>query len=43
VIVSAGSGHGNVHRSLAHQWLRGLIFDLFGEDAAPPAQPRPAA
>jgi DNA-binding transcriptional LysR family regulator len=24
--------HAKVHRSPAHQWLRGLLFDLFGED-----------
>lgn len=24
--------HAKVHRSPAHQWLRGVIFDLFGED-----------
>jgi len=24
--------HAKVHRSPAHQWLRGLIFDLFGQD-----------
>ena len=38
--------HAKVHRSPAHQWLRGLIFDLFGEDTAPPvtpAKPRRAA
>ena len=28
--------HAKVHRSPAHQWLRGVVFDLFGED-------RPAA
>ena len=28
--------HAKVHRSPAHQWLRGLIFDLFGEDKTPP-------
>ena len=26
--------HAKVHRSPAHQWLRGVIFDLFGEDKA---------
>ncbi|MBL8305147.1 MAG: LysR family transcriptional regulator [Rubrivivax sp.] len=25
--------HAKVHRSPAHQWLRGLVFELFGEDA----------
>ena len=30
--------HAKVHRSPAHQWLRGVVFDLFGEDkAAAPA------
>jgi DNA-binding transcriptional LysR family regulator len=24
--------HAKVHRSPAHQWLRGLVFDLFGDD-----------
>jgi DNA-binding transcriptional LysR family regulator len=24
--------HAKVHRSPVHQWLRGLVFDLFGED-----------
>lgn len=24
--------HAKVHRSPAHQWLRGVVFDLFGED-----------
>lgn len=24
--------HAKVHRSPPHQWLRGLVFDLFGED-----------
>lgn len=28
--------HAKVHRSPAHQWLRGLIFDLFGVDKTPP-------
>ncbi len=27
--------HAKVHRSPAHQWLRGVVFDLFGEDKAP--------
>ncbi|QTN25762.1 LysR family transcriptional regulator [Rhizobacter sp. AJA081-3] len=26
--------HAKVHRSPAHQWLRGVVFDLFGEDRA---------
>jgi DNA-binding transcriptional LysR family regulator len=26
--------HAKVHRSPAHLWLRGLLFDLFGEDKA---------
>lgn len=26
--------HAKVHRSPAHQWLRGVVFDLFGEDSA---------
>jgi DNA-binding transcriptional LysR family regulator len=26
--------HAKVHRSPAHQWLRGVLFDLFGEDKA---------
>lgn len=36
--------HAKVHRSAAHQWLRGVVFDLFGEDKAsnPPAS-RPRA
>jgi hypothetical protein len=25
-----------VHRSPAHQWLRGVVFDLFGDDGARP-------
>lgn len=29
--------HAKVHRSPAHQWLRGVLFDLFGEDNAPGA------
>jgi DNA-binding transcriptional LysR family regulator len=24
--------HAKVHRSPAHIWLRGIVFDLFGED-----------
>ena len=38
--------HAKVHRSAAHQWLRGVVFDLFGDDKAtvPPAsRPRGAA
>jgi len=27
--------HAKVHRSPAHQWLRGVVFDLFGDDKAP--------
>lgn len=34
--------HAKVHRSPAHQWLRGLVFDLFGEDTAP-RPPNPPA
>jgi DNA-binding transcriptional LysR family regulator len=26
--------HAKVHRSPMHQWLRGVVFDLFGEDKA---------
>lgn len=26
--------HAKVHRSPAHQWLRGLVFERFGDDAA---------
>ena len=26
--------HAKVHRSPAHQWLRGVVFDLFGDDKA---------
>ena len=32
--------HAKVHRSPAHQWLRALVFELFGEDRA---GPHPAA
>lgn len=32
--------HAKVHRSPAHQWLRALVFELFGEDRRP-AQPAP--
>ncbi|EHR72095.1 transcriptional regulator [Burkholderiales bacterium JOSHI_001] len=28
--------HAKVHRSPAHQWLRGVVFDLFGEDKGTP-------
>jgi DNA-binding transcriptional LysR family regulator len=28
------SWHAKVHRSPAHQWLRTVIFDLFGDDTA---------
>ena len=31
--------HAKVHRSPAHQWLRGLVFDLFGDDKASGAAP----
>jgi DNA-binding transcriptional LysR family regulator len=34
--------HAKVHRSPAHQWLRGLVFDLFGEDKTP-ASTKPLA
>lgn len=38
--------HAKVHRSPAHQWLRGIVFDLFGEDkgsaAARPTSRAPA-
>jgi len=35
--------HAKVHRSPAHQWLRGLVFELFGDDkAAGTAPPAPA-
>jgi DNA-binding transcriptional LysR family regulator len=27
--------HAKVHRSPAHQWLRGIVFELFGENPAP--------
>ena len=36
--------HAKVHRSPAHQWLRSLVFDLFGEDkttSATPSKSRP--
>lgn len=36
--------HGLVHRSPAHQWLRGIVFDQFGEDKlAEPARPAAGA
>jgi DNA-binding transcriptional LysR family regulator len=36
--------HAKVHRSPVHQWLRGIVFDLFGEDGAPaPSSARPRA
>lgn len=31
--------HAKVHRSPAHQWLRGVVFDLFGEDKTPGTSP----
>jgi DNA-binding transcriptional LysR family regulator len=31
--------HAKVHRSPAHQWLRGVVFELFGEDKAASASP----
>ena len=31
--------HAKVHRSPAHQWLRGVVFELFGEDKARPTRP----
>lgn len=38
--------HAKVHRSPAHQWLRGVVFDLFGEDKtaglSPPKSRTPA-
>ncbi|MDT7838623.1 LysR family transcriptional regulator [Aquabacterium sp. OR-4] len=30
--------HAKVHRSPVHQWLRGIVFDLFGEDKTAPAE-----
>ncbi len=36
--------HAKVHRSPVHQWLRGVVFDLFGEDkTARPASSRTRA
>jgi DNA-binding transcriptional LysR family regulator len=36
--------HAKVHRSPAHQWLRGLVFELFGDDKSHnPAPPKPAS
>ncbi|MDE1948089.1 MAG: LysR family transcriptional regulator [Burkholderiales bacterium] len=38
--------HAQVHRSPAHQWLRGVVVDLFGQDqasGAPVAKPRAPA
>ena len=35
--------HAKVHRSPAHQWLRGVVFELFGEDGAAPVRGGPAA
>jgi DNA-binding transcriptional LysR family regulator len=32
--------HARVHRSPTHQWLRGLVFDLFGDENA--TRPAPA-
>jgi DNA-binding transcriptional LysR family regulator len=31
--------HAKVHRSPAHQWFRGVVFDLFGEDKASSGTP----
>ena len=33
--------HAKVHRSPVHQWLRGVVFDLFGEDKAKALVPAP--
>jgi DNA-binding transcriptional LysR family regulator len=30
--------HAKVHRSPIHQWLRGVVFDLFGKDPAAPTE-----
>ncbi|MBI5259435.1 MAG: LysR family transcriptional regulator [Burkholderiales bacterium] len=36
--------HAKVHRSPAHQWLRGIVFELFGEDKTPgPSSPKARA
>jgi DNA-binding transcriptional LysR family regulator len=35
--------HAKVHRSPAHQWLRGLVFDLFGEDKVHSPSPAKSA
>jgi DNA-binding transcriptional LysR family regulator len=36
--------HAKVHRSPAHQWLRGIVFELFGEDKpAAPSRSAPAS
>jgi DNA-binding transcriptional LysR family regulator len=36
--------HAKVHRSPAHQWLRGVVFELFGDDkASNPVATRPRA
>ena len=36
--------HAKMHRSPAHQWLRGVVFELFGNDkVAGPAQAKPHA
>jgi DNA-binding transcriptional LysR family regulator len=35
--------HAKFHRSPAHQWLRGLIFELFGEDPGREPSPRGAS
>ncbi len=34
--------HSLVHRSPAHQWLRGIVFDAFGEDKLPKVAPTKA-
>jgi hypothetical protein len=31
--------HAKVHRSPVHQWLRGVVFDLFGDGAQSKAEP----
>jgi hypothetical protein len=31
--------HAKVHRSPMHQWLRGVVFDLFGDGAQTKAEP----